>query len=183
MKTLVLGGVKSGKSRLAESIAANSGKLVSYIATAQGYDDEMRARITLHKAQRPSHWHTIEEPLYLAKAIALADKENHFILVDCLTLWITQLLCHNDSTLLQQEISSLYRLLPTLKSDIVFVSNETNMGITPMDALSRRFCDESGQLHQNLSPIMDKVILTITGLPLYIKGIPNELDNNSLKRT
>jgi adenosylcobinamide kinase/adenosylcobinamide-phosphate guanylyltransferase len=178
MKSLILGGVKSGKSRLAEQMASATGKPVIYIATAQPWDDEMRHRIAAHKTQRPNHWQTLEEPLFLAQALQQADTANSVMLVDCLTLWITQLLCHDNPALLKQELDALLNSLPTLKADLVFVSNETNMGVTPMDALSRRFCDEAGKLHQQLATTMDKVILTVAGLPLYLKGKPHELDNN-----
>lgn len=176
MKSLVLGGVKSGKSRFAERMAIDSDETVTYIATAQPWDDEMRTRIAAHQAQRPKQWQTVESPLYLAHALTMVDKPNHLILVDCLTLWITQLLCHEHQTLLSQEINAFYNVLPHVKSDLILVSNETNMGVTPMDALSRRFCDTSGRLHQTLAPMMDNVVLTVAGLPLYLKGKPNELD-------
>jgi adenosylcobinamide kinase/adenosylcobinamide-phosphate guanylyltransferase len=176
MKSLILGGVKSGKSRFAERIATDYGNSVIYIATAQPWDDEMRTRITAHQAQRPSHWHTVEAPLYLAQALQTHDAPSHTLLVDCLTLWITQLLCHDNPALLAQELNAFQTLLPHLKADIILVSNETNMGITPMDALSRRFCDTAGKLHQALAPMMDSVVLTVAGLPLYVKGKPYELD-------
>lgn len=177
MKALILGGVKSGKSRHAERMAADSGKQVIYLATAQPGDEEMRQRITVHQAQRPSHWLTIESPLHLADALRTHDSPRHCLLVDCLTLWLTQLLCQNNEAQLQQEISQLLTLIPLLQGDILLVSNETNLGITPIDALSRRFCDLSGSLHQQLAPHMDKVILTVAGLPLYVKGTPHALDN------
>jgi adenosylcobinamide kinase/adenosylcobinamide-phosphate guanylyltransferase len=177
MKSLILGGVKSGKSRFAERMATDSGKSVIYIATAQPWDDEMRERIRVHQAQRPNHWQTVEAPLHLAQALLAQDAPNRTILVDCLTLWITQLLCHDNPALLAQELNAFQTLLPHLKAGIILVSNETNMGITPMDALSRRFCDISGKLHQTLAPMMDSVVLTVAGLPLYVKGKPNELDS------
>lgn len=177
MKSLILGGVKSGKSCFAERMAANSGKNVTYIATAQAWDDEMRARISAHQAQRPGHWQTIEAPLYLAQALQASDEANTVILLDCLTLWITQLLCHENPALLAQELTAFQALLPTLKADLILVSNETNMGVIPMDVLSRRFCDEAGKLHQTLAPMMDNLVLTVAGLPLYLKGKPYELDN------
>lgn len=176
MKSLILGGVKSGKSRFAERMASDCGKDVTYIATAQAWDDEMRARIAAHQAQRPSHWHTIEAPLYLAQTLRSIDTANGVILVDCLTLWITQLLCHDNPALVAQELNAFQTLLPQLKADIILVSNETNMGVTPMDPLSRRFCDISGKLHQQLAPHCDSVVLTVAGLPLYVKGHSYALD-------
>lgn len=176
MKSLILGGMKSGKSRFAEQLASQLEQPVVYIATAQPWDDEMRERIRAHQTQRPSHWHTVEAPIYLAQALQRHDAPNHTLLVDCLTLWITQLLCHDNSALLAQELNAFQTLLPKLQANLILVSNETNMGIIPMDALSRRFCDTAGKLHQHLAPSMDSVVLTVAGLPLYVKGKPYELD-------
>lgn len=176
MQSLILGGVKSGKSRLAEQLAANDEQRVIYIATAQPWDDEMLARIHQHQQQRPKHWQTIEAPLHLAQALTTHDAESHTILIDCLTLWITQLLCHTNTALLDQEITALLTTLPNLKANIILVSNETNMGVIPMDALSRRFCDITGKLHQQLAAQCDNVILTVAGLPLYVKGKQHALD-------
>ena len=176
MKSLILGGVKSGKSRFAEHIATDSGNRVTYIATAQPWDDEMRERIRVHQQQRPSQWQTVEVPLHLATALKQHDAPNRTILVDCLTLWITQLLCHDNPALLAQELTAFQALLPSLQANLILVSNETNMGVIPMDALSRRFCDTAGKLHQTLAPMMDNLVLTVAGLPLYLKGKPYELD-------
>lgn len=176
MKSLILGGVKSGKSRFAEQLAIQQEQPVVYLATAQAWDDEMRERIRNHQQQRPTHWQTVEAPLYLAQALQTHDTPNHTLLVDCLTLWLTQLLCHDNPALLAQELNAFQTLLPKLKANIILVSNETNLGITPMDALSRRFCDTAGKLHQTLAPVMDSVVLTVAGLPLYLKGKPHELD-------
>lgn len=176
MKSLILGGMKSGKSRFAEQLASQLEQPVVYIATAQAWDDEMRQRIRAHQQQRPNHWQTVESPLHLAQALQTQDAPNRTLLVDCLTLWITQLLCHDNPTLLAQELNAFQTHLPKLQSNLILVSNETNMGIIPMDTLSRRFCDTAGKLHQQLAPMMDSIVLTIAGLPLYVKGKPHELD-------
>ncbi|MBD3767307.1 MAG: bifunctional adenosylcobinamide kinase/adenosylcobinamide-phosphate guanylyltransferase [Gammaproteobacteria bacterium] len=176
MKSLILGGMKSGKSRFAEQLATQLKQPVVYIATAQAWDDEMRERIRAHQQQRPNHWQTVETPLHLAAALKQQDARNRTILVDCLTLWITQLLCHHNPALLAQELTAFQALLPTLQANLILVSNETNMGVIPMDALSRRFCDTAGKLHQQLAPVMDSLVLTVAGLPLYLKGKPYELD-------
>ena len=176
MKSLILGGMKSGKSRFAEQLASQLEQPVVYIATAQAWDDEMRERIRVHQQQRPSHWHTVEAPLHLAQALQAQDAPNRTILVDCLTLWITQLLCHDNSALLAQELNAFKTHLSKLQANLILVSNETNMGIIPIDALSRRFCDTAGKLHPQLTPMMDSVVLTVAGLPLYVKGKPYELD-------
>ncbi len=176
MRSLILGGVKSGKSRFAEQLAVQLAQPVTYIATAQAWDDEMRVRIQAHQQQRPSEWQTVEAPLHLAQALQASDAPQTTLLVDCLTLWITQLLCHEDPDLLTYELTAFQSLLPNLRADVILVSNETNMGIIPMDALSRRFCDIAGKLHQQLAPYCDTLVLTVAGLPLYVKGKPNELD-------
>ena len=170
MRTLILGGARSGKSRLAETMAQETGLAVRYIATAQAHDAEMAARIEHHCARRPAHWQAIEEPLHLAAALqALADP-NRCLLVDCLTLWMTNLLLHADPALLQHERAALLAALPRLPGPIILVGNETGMGIVPMGELSRRFSDESGWLHQELASLCDTVLLTVAGLPLTLKG-------------
>ncbi|WP_292756443.1 MULTISPECIES: bifunctional adenosylcobinamide kinase/adenosylcobinamide-phosphate guanylyltransferase [unclassified Methylophaga] len=169
-KTLILGGVKSGKSRLAEQRAIKSKLAVCYVATARADDSEMQQRIALHQQQRPAHWTTIEVPLNLAAALQQQDNTDKCILVDCLTLWLTNLLLSDDENLLTNEIQRLLETLPTLQADIILVSNETSMGIVPMGELTRRFCDEAGRLHQQLAALMDNVILTVAGLPHALKG-------------
>lgn len=170
MKTLVLGGVRSGKSRLAEKIASESGLAVSYIATATAEDDAMRQRITSHRKHRPKHWALIEEPLHLAAVLKKQATSERCLLVDCLTLWLTNLLLTENESLIDNERASLLNVLPTLPGKIIIVSNETNMGIMPLGELSRRYCDEAGRLHQELAQICDQVILTVAGLPHRLKG-------------
>jgi len=173
-KTLILGGVKSGKSRLAERWATATQLPVSYIATAQAHDDEMLQRIKHHQQQRPSHWSLTEEPLHLADVLTRYDNTGQCLLVDCLTLWLTNLLLSDDTQLLAQEVTALLAVLPQLQSEVIFVSNETNMGITPLGELSRRYCDEAGLLHQQLASYSDNVILTVAGLPHLLKGSLHE---------
>ncbi len=165
--TLILGGTKSGKSRLAEEWATATGQAVTYIATAQAHDDEMAQRIQHHQQQRPDSWPTIEQPIYLADAIKQATTE--VILVDCLTLWLTNLLMAEES-LLKQQLSVLLQTLQTIDKHIIMVSNETNMGIMPLGDLTRRYCDEAGLLHQRIAKLSDNVILTVAGLPHILKG-------------
>ncbi|AFI85049.1 bifunctional adenosylcobinamide kinase/adenosylcobinamide-phosphate guanylyltransferase [Methylophaga nitratireducenticrescens] len=169
-KTLILGGVKSGKSRLAEQRAINSKLDVCYVATARADDSEMQQRIALHQQQRPAHWTTVEVPFNLAATLQQQDDADKCILVDCLTLWLTNLLLADDEKLLTIEIKQLLKILPTLEAEIILVSNETSMGIVPMGELTRRFCDEAGRLHQQLAALMDNVILTVAGLPHTLKG-------------
>ena len=170
MKTLILGGVRSGKSRYAESLAKESGLAVTYIATATRSDAEMTERIETHRLRRPSHWNIIEEPVRLASVLRNHASVKGFILVECLTLWLTNLLINDDSKLLELEKEALLTTLPTLPGRIVLVSNETNMGVTPIGALGRRYCDEAGVLHQELAQICDSVILTVAGIPHILKG-------------
>jgi len=172
MKTLILGGVRSGKSRLAEKIAIASQLPVIYVATATADDNEMQARIESHRSNRPAHWQVVEEPLHLASALKLEDAQGHCILIDCLTLWLTNLLTASDTSLFEQELAALLATLPLLSSQLIMVSNETNMGVTPVGELSRRYCDEAGRLHQLLAQTCDRVIFTVAGLPQILKGDP-----------
>ena len=169
MLQLILGGVKSGKSRYAETQATLSGKPVVYIATATAGDAEMRERITQHQKQRPAHWSVIEEPLHLAAHMHPASHTQSCILVDCLTLWMSNLLMQAEQQL-THEVEALISRLPHSASDIILVSNETNMGIVPLGALSRRYCDEMGNLHQALAALCDRTTLMVAGLPLHLKG-------------
>lgn len=170
MRELILGGVRSGKSRLAEQHAQDSGLPVTYIATATCEDAEMRARIAHHQAQRPVHWQLVEEPHALAAALQRHAAADHCMLVDCMTLWLTNLLCMQDESRLQTEVQSLLEILPALPGHIILVSNETGMGIVPLGELTRRYCDEAGRLHQALAQSCERVILTVAGLPLHLKG-------------
>ncbi len=171
MKQLILGGMRSGKSAWAEKLASQSSLPVTYIATATSRDKEMAARIKAHQDQRPSDWQLIEEPLFLARTLQAHTKKNQCLLIDCLTLWVTNLLLHEDAELFAQQKKELLEILPALQGQIIFVSNETNMGIVPMDALSRRFCDEMGRLHQEIAQIAEQVTLVVAGLPHIIKGV------------
>lgn len=170
MKQLILGGMRSGKSRLAEQHALATGLPVTYIATATAQDDEMRARIAHHQAQRPEQWSVVEEPLALAATLQHHAAISRCLLVDCLTLWLTNLLCLEDEARLQAEVASLLQLLPALPGHIIFVSNETGMGVVPLGELTRRYCDEAGRLHQSVALCCEQVILTVAGLPLHLKG-------------
>ncbi len=170
MRELILGGMRSGKSRLAEQHAQASGLPVTYLATATVDDDEMRARIAHHQAQRPGHWQLAEEPLALASALKRHTASGRCVLVDCLTLWLTNLLCAQDEARLQHEVEALLQILPSLPGFIILVSNETGMGIVPLGELTRRYCDEAGRLHQAVAQCCERVILTVAGLPLTLKG-------------
>ncbi len=170
MRTLILGGVRSGKSRLAEKLARESGLEVVYIATAQAQDTEMAARIAHHQKRRSAEWQTVEEPLALAAAIAAHASAGRCVLVDCLTLWLTNLLLHPVPELFPRERAALLDALCGLPGRVILVSNETGMGIVPAGELSRRFNDEAGWLHQDLAERCDSVLLAVAGLPLILKG-------------
>lgn len=170
MLQLILGGARSGKSRLAEQTAISTQLPVTYVATAQALDPEMQSRIAHHQNQRPVHWALVEEPLFLANALKKIDQPNQIILVDCLTLWLTNLLLLEDQSVQQFECEQLLKILPTLESEIILVSNETGLGVVPLGEISRRFVDESGRLHQALGQIADKVVFCVAGFPMILKG-------------
>ena len=158
--TLVLGGARSGKSRHAEALVTQHPPPWRYIATAQAFDDEMRARIAAHRASRPPGWDTVEAPLDLAKALDTP----YPVLVDCLTLWLTNLIL-ND----QDPGDSLDRALDARQAPTVLVSNEVGLGIVPDNALARRFRDAAGLLHQRLAARADAVTLLVAGIPMKVK--------------
>lgn len=170
MLQLILGGARSGKSRLAEQIAQQAQCPVHYVATARAEDREMQQRIAMHQAQRSSQWQVIEEPLYLAQQLQAIDQAEQVIVVDCLTLWMSNLLIHPQTELQQQQCEALYQVLPQLKSTILLVSNETGLGVVPMGELSRKFVDETGRLHQRLGQLADKVVFCVAGFPMLLKG-------------
>jgi len=171
VKELILGGVRSGKSRLAEQQARSSGMEVVYIATALAGDDpELQERVRQHRASRPAAWQVVEEPLLLGAALAAHAAAGRCLLVDCLTLWLTNLLCAGDASLLARERERFLQALPGLPGRLILVSNETGLGVVPLGQLSRRFVDEAGCLHQQLARSCDRVILTVAGLPHLLKG-------------
>jgi len=170
MHTLILGGARSGKSALAERLAQDSGRTVVYLATAQAGDGEMAARIAHHRARRPASWASVEEPLALADALREHARADRCVLVDCLTLWLSNVLGDDDATRFERERKALLDALPGLPGEIVLVSNEVGLGIVPLGELSRRFVDEAGRLHQALAAQCDRVIFVAAGLPLAMKG-------------
>ena len=167
---LILGGARSGKSRLAEQIAQQLAQPVVYMATAQALDGEMQARIQHHQQQRPEDWGLCEEPIYLAEQLVKLDRLNQTILVDCLTLWMSNLLMHTDPDLQVQECQKLLDVVGSLQSELILVSNETGLGVVPMGQISRRFVDETGRLHQQLGQIAQKVVFCVAGFPMILKG-------------
>jgi adenosylcobinamide kinase/adenosylcobinamide-phosphate guanylyltransferase len=181
MLTLILGGANSGKSHMAQRLAAPAGR-VSYVATAQaGHDPEMAARIERHRADRPSSWRTIEEPLALAGAVEREANEADAILVDCLTLWLSNLFWeHREGTPRQVEDAArteIQRLAAAARQcHIILVSNELGCGTVPEAAVTRGFRDTQGLVNQWAAEAADEVILTVAGLPLYLKTAPHRKD-------
>ena len=165
--TFVLGGARSGKSRFAEGLVAAHPGRHAYLATAQAGDAEMAERIRRHRARRGDGWTTIEEPLDLPQALASATRDNGAVLVDCLTLWLSNLMAASRSV--ERETQSLIESLPNLGAPIVFVSNEVGLGIVPDNALARAFRDHAGFLHQAIAAAADCVYLIAAGLPLLLK--------------
>ena len=161
----ILGGARSGKSRHAEALVQAAPAPWCYIATAQAFDDEMHVRIAEHRTRRPQGWRTIDAPLDLPQA--LRDAGDTPVLIDCLTLWLTNLvLGEHDITI---AVSALLAALSARTELTVVVSNEVGLGTVPDNALSRRFRDAAGVLHQRVAAVADHVVLMVAGLPLQVK--------------
>lgn len=169
MRSLILGGARSGKSALAERLAAQHADVL-YIATAAPGDNEMSERILHHRARRPGHWALAETPLQLATTLRREARPGRCLLVDCLTLWLSNLLCAGDEAQWQRERNDLIDTLPQLAGEIILVSNEVGQGIVPLGQLSRRFVDEAGRLHQDIAARCERVVFTVAGLPQVLKG-------------
>ncbi len=181
MRELILGGARSGKSLLAERRAGESGLRVIYLATAQPLDAEMSRRIVHHRERRRADWDLVEEPLALAAALRRYAAPEACLLVDCLTLWLSNLLFAGDAAIqaeagkavrcprLDGETQALIELLPELPGQVILVSNEVGSGVVPMAALSRLFADEQGRLNQRVAAVCERVTLVVAGLPLGLK--------------
>ncbi len=173
-----LGGARSGKSRLAEQAAVESNLDVVYIATGQGLDNEMQDRIARHQKDRPSHWLTVEEPLDLVTVLQEHASEKRCLLVDCLTLWLSnQLLQQGEqqskqqkSLQYQQQKADLLSVLAKLPGQIILVSNEVGQGVVPLGELSRQYVDEAGWLHQAIAKVADQVRFVCAGIAMNLKG-------------
>jgi adenosylcobinamide kinase/adenosylcobinamide-phosphate guanylyltransferase len=166
---LVLGGARSGKTAFAEQLAIRSGTRPAYLATAEALDAEMRDRVASHQASRAAQFATIEEPLALSDALIAASERHDVILVDCLTLWITNLLVANEDVALA--VSELGATLVQVKTaKVILVSNEVGLGIVPDNAMARTFRDLTGAAHQRLAEICDDVYFVAAGLPMTLKG-------------
>ena len=169
---LVLGGVRSGKSRYAQRVAERS-RRVTFVATAQGIDDEMRGKIARHQADRPAHWTTVEEPLALGRTIQSVRDGCDALVIDCLTLFTASLLhvYAEYERRLQEEIEALCRALASPLCKVILVSNEVGSGVVPAYASGRRFRDLAGEINQRVAAVADTVVLMVAGLPLPLKGV------------
>lgn len=181
-RTFVFGGARSGKSALAERLAQASGKEVVYLATSHAGDDEMAARIARHQERRPPHWRTVEEATALAATLRRLCTPERIVLVDCLTLWLSNLMfsAHMDypevgpidlTPLFTTERAALLEFLDEpAAGEVIFVSNEVGMGIVPYGAVSRAYADEAGRLNQDVAARCERVLFVAAGLPLALKG-------------
>ena len=184
---LIFGGARSGKSAYAEKLAAklsaDGGRQVIYIATAAAGDSEMQSRIAHHRQRRPAGWITLEQPLELGTAIRRYSSPRHILLIDCLTLWLSNCVLSNATEfpdigsinsppLFLEQRAALLSALSAAAGEVILVSNEVGMGIVPMGALSRWFVDEAGRLNQALAAECEQVVWVAAGLPLLLKGQP-----------
>ena len=181
MRTFIIGGARSGKSAYAERLAVASRKRIIYIATAHAGDDEMKNRIAHHRESRDVDWTTVEESMELGRAIEKYTGPDTLILVDCLTVWLSNLLFSEARTYpevgtiqppaaVQHQRASLLSALENAKGDVILVSNEIGQGVIPQGAISRWFVDESGRLNQDVAAVCDRAVLIVAGLPLALKG-------------
>jgi adenosylcobinamide kinase / adenosylcobinamide-phosphate guanylyltransferase len=165
--TFVLGGARSGKSRYAENLVMECKPPWVYVATAQAFDDEMSARIAEHRHRRDERWRTVEAPLDLPEAITAHGNEGRPVLIDCLTLWLSNvMLAGQDST---AELQRLVTALSGVSGPVVIVSNEVGFGIVPDNALAREFRDAQGRVNMQIAAIADRAVLIAAGLPLILK--------------
>lgn len=170
--TLVLGGARSGKSRHAEALVEGQPGACVYLATAEAGDEEMAARIREHQARRGARWETLEEPLDLSDALTRSAAPDRAVLVDCLTLWLSNLLGAERDVPAESE--RLLATLPKLDGPVVLVSNEVGLGVHPTNALARRFIDHAGRLHQAIAAVAGSVVFMAAGLPMQIKTPESE---------
>jgi len=166
--TLILGGARSGKSRYAETLVTGAAAFATYIATAEAGDAEMAARIAEHRKRRGEFWRTVEEPLDVAGAIRAHAAAERPILVDCLTLWLSNLLL--AGRVVEHESEILCGTLREADGPVVLVANEVGMGLVPDTPLGREFRDEAGRLNQQVAALADRVVFVAAGLPLVLKG-------------
>jgi adenosylcobinamide kinase/adenosylcobinamide-phosphate guanylyltransferase len=168
---LITGGARSGKSRYAEQRAGELGGRRLYVATAEAKDNEMAQRIAEHKLRRGDEWRTIEEPFELSSALLAQRGRTDCALVDCVTLWLSNLLLHRDAEFAGENVEQLVETLPRLDFHVVLVTNEVGWGIVPENALARQFRDLAGWTNQQIAAAADEVILTVAGVPMIVKKV------------
>jgi len=168
----VLGGCRSGKSSYAlETAEKYSADHKVFIATCLPRDDEMKLRVTRHQQERSRHWHTVEAPIHVPEAIVAAGGEGGILLVDCLTLWISNLLMENqDSDQILNQVQSLTRAVTSAACPVILVSNEVGTGIVPENELARQYRDLVGSTNQTVAECVDQVVWVVAGIPVTIKG-------------
>ncbi len=168
---LITGGARSGKSRLAERIVSSFGSPIGYLATCEARDAEMDQRIIRHRERRGAEWTTLEEPLRLTETLVAADGRFNAILVDCITLWLSNLLLtHDDPVKVLTVVRDFAVSAPRLATPLILVTNEVGMGIVPENRLARLFRDLAGEANELLAATADEVHLVVSGIPLKIKG-------------
>jgi adenosylcobinamide kinase/adenosylcobinamide-phosphate guanylyltransferase len=169
--TLVLGGVRSGKSRFAQSLAERVTSVV-FVATAQALDHEMQVKIQRHQAERPKQWRTVEEPLDLDRALVEEGPRHQLVLIDCLTLYAANLLAAESGNLaaMEQRLQRFYAALRSVPCSVAIVSNEVGSGVVPASPDGRSYRDLLGEINQRVASIADNVVLMVAGLPLALKG-------------
>ncbi|MFA5344041.1 MAG: bifunctional adenosylcobinamide kinase/adenosylcobinamide-phosphate guanylyltransferase [Kiritimatiellia bacterium] len=170
LRLLILGGARSGKSRLAQEIAARRWARPAYLATAEILDAEMAARVSLHRKARARRWRCVEEPLEIAKIIRQGVSGADGILVDCLTLWLSNVLLKEGRGAFARRRDELVKALCQARQDVILVANEVGLGIVPEHALGRTFRDLAGWLNQAVAKEADTVLFVAAGLPLVLKG-------------
>ncbi|HEX9662563.1 MAG TPA: bifunctional adenosylcobinamide kinase/adenosylcobinamide-phosphate guanylyltransferase [Candidatus Binatia bacterium] len=166
---LITGGARSGKSKYAELRAAALGSRRLYVATAEPKDEEMTRRIGEHKSRRGNEWTTIEESLELAEALLARRGQMDCALVDCLTLWLSNLLLQRDGKYAEEKVKELVEILPRLNFHVVLVTNEVGWGIVPDNMLARQFRDLAGWANQQIAAAANEVVLTVAGVPMIVK--------------
>lgn len=166
---LVTGGARSGKSKYAEQRAIELGGRRLYVATAEAKDEEMRLRIGEHKKRRGEKWMTVEEPVELALALQAQRGQIDCALVDCLTIWLSNLLLRRDGKYVEEKVEELMRTLPALDFHLILVSNEVGSGIVPDNPLARQFRDLAGWANQRIAAAAHEVVLTVAGFPMIVK--------------
>lgn len=176
---VVIGGARSGKSRFAESLAKQSKKQVVYVATATAGDDEMYQRIVQHQQDRPKIWQLIEEPLNLADVVRANNSSSQVLIIECITLWLSNWLCTYDKNLFLQEKADFLDAVSQSQSELVIVSNEVGSGIVPLGEMSRQFADQAGWMNQSLAEVAHQVTLVVAGCPLKLKSNSTLMNDGS----